>query len=114
MGGPAGGSFNWQGSAIACTVEADARCSGSGRIRLAMGSKPFADRPFTASVEKPTLVTIDIPAKQWERALEHDGTFEYERLQVVARLDVYCVDEGAPAGTVHLVDGFVGGFGGGE
>jgi hypothetical protein len=115
MGGPAGGSFNWYGSVLACTVELVARCeenAGNGRVRLSAGSRLVADRRVAISGEKTPPLIIEIPAKVWERALERDGPFIYERLQVVARLDVKC--EGREAESIHLVDGFVGGFGGGE
>jgi hypothetical protein len=115
MGGPAGASFNWQSSVLACTVEMNVHCPAIGRLRLTVGSRKVADRRAPISAGESTAITVEIPVKVWVAALETDGPFGYERLQVVARLDAVCQEEQNTSGaSIHLVDGFVGGFGGGE
>jgi hypothetical protein len=115
MGGPSGASFNWYGSALRCTVTIRAACGGKGRVALRVGnaSGPAAEVAFESGA--PKSVDLDVAAKTWERALEPEGDFIYDRLLVVARLDGHCVEDGQVTGEgVHVADAFIGGFGGGE
>lgn len=117
-GGPHGAAWNWYGAALRCQVEVRSSCRGDGVVKLRIG-KHYESAQAVAlgapGAAASRSVSFDVAPAHWERELEASDVFPFETLAVGARLDAHClVPPGVEAEPIHLLDGFVGRFSGGE
>jgi hypothetical protein len=111
--GPEGATWNWYGSDLVCTVVVEADCNGKGGADLRLGRRraPVARGTIALTRGQTTKLALRVPAKTWERALEHPKKAIYAKLTVALQITARC-SGGGPVR--RWSDSFVGGFSGGE
>ena len=111
-GGPEGATWNWYGADLLCTVVVRGECDGTGSAVLKIGPKPVGRATLTLARQATASAELRVPAKVWERALQHRKRLIYETLPLHIRVDARCKGDDGPPETWS--DSFVGRFSGGE
>jgi len=113
LGGPEGATWNWYGSDLVCRVVVDADCDGKGRTVLKLGRSraPVARGTLALARGQAANLSLRVPAKTWQRALERPKKALYQKLTVAVQVSARCTGGGPER---RWSDSFVGGFAGGE
>ena len=113
-GGPNGAAWNWYDEDLRCTITVESDCDGQASVLLAIGRETPRVGQLELSKQRTTSVTLTVPAKHWQAALETGHDTPYETLLLVARVDGRCDIEDHDVSLLHWSDSFVAGFAGGE